>query len=218
MFLRTIQLLPYLGRKTKRKKQITKTIPNISAIIKEDRRDDMENDEYYNLADDVEMQKKHLYAQRLCHEHNLLDPKEFEKRQKIIRKLFADIGENFTIEQPFHCDYGYFITIGKNFYANYNLTILDTAKVTIGDNVFLGPNVNLYPATHPLDVERRNKNLEKGVPVTIGDNVWIDGNTTILPGVSIGNNTVIGAGSVVTKNIPSNVLAVGNPCKVIKNL
>ena len=81
----------------------------------------MENDEYYNLTDDVEMQKKHLYAQRLCHEHNLLDPKEFEKRQEIIRKLFADIGENFTIEQPFHCDYGYFITIGKNFYANYNL-------------------------------------------------------------------------------------------------
>lgn len=178
----------------------------------------MEKDEYYNLTDDLDMQKKHLYAQRLCHEYNLLDPGEFTKRNEIIKKLFSGIGENFTIEQPFHCDYGYFITIGDNFYANYNLTILDTAKVTIGNNVFLGPSVNLYPATHPLDVERRNKNLEKGVPITIGNNVWIGGNTTILPGVSIGDNTVIGAGSVVTKNIPSNVLAVGNPCKVIKKL
>lgn len=178
----------------------------------------LKDNEYYNLTDDREMQKKHLYAQRLCHEHNLLDPKEFEKRHEIIRRLFADVGKNFTIEQPFHCDYGYFINIGKNFYANYNLTILDTASVTIGDNVFIGPNVNIYAATHPLDIERRNKNLEKGIPVKIGNNVWIGGNVTILPGVTIGDGTTIGAGSVVTKDIPSNVLAVGNPCKVIKNL
>lgn len=178
----------------------------------------MKEDEYYNLTDDKEMQQKHLYAQRLCHEHNLLDPKEFEQRKELIKKLFNSIGKNFTIEQPFHCDYGYFITIGDNFYANYNLTILDTAKVSIGNNVFIGPSVNIYAATHPLDVERRNKNLEKGVPISIGNNVWIGGNTTILPGVNIGDNTVIGAGSVVTKDIPSNVLAVGNPCRIIKKL
>ena len=181
------------------------------------RRDKMK-EEYYNLADDKNMQEKHLYTQRLCHEFSMLDPIEMEKRQQLIRKIVNSIGEKFTIEQPFHCDYGYFITIGENFYANYNLTILDTAKVTIGDNVFVGPNVNIYAATHPLDVKRRNQNLEKGIPVTIGNNVWIGGNVTILPGVSIGDNTVIGGGSVVSRDIPANVLAVGNPCRVIKEI
>ncbi len=178
----------------------------------------MEKEEYCNITDDVKMQKEHMYVQRLCYKFNQLDPVKIKKRKKIIKKIVKDIGPNFTIEQPLHCDYGYFITIGKNFYANYNLTILDTAQVTIGDNVFIGPNVNIYAATHPLDIERRNKNLEKGVPITIGNNVWIGGNTTILPGITIGDNTTIGAGSVVTKNIPSNVVAVGNPCKVIKEL
>ena len=188
-------------------------------------------EEYYNLADDEKMQEKHLHTQRLCHQFSMLDPAQIERRRQLIQEIvgsigdnftieqpFHSIGDNFTIEQPFHCDYGYFITIGKNFYANYNLTILDTASVTIGDYVFIGPNVNIYAATHPLDVERRNQNLEKGVPVKIGNNVWIGGNVTILPGVEIGDNTVIGAGSVVTKDIPSNVLAAGNPCKVIKEL
>lgn len=164
------------------------------------------------------MQEKHLYTRRLCHKFNILDPIKLEKRKKLIKTIVNSIGENFTIEQPFHCDYGYFITIRKNFYANYNLTILDTAEVKIVDNVFIGPNVNVYAATHPLDIERRNKTLEKGVPVTIGNNVWIGGNTTIVLGVTIGDNTTIGAGSVVTKDIPSNVVAVGNPCKVIKEL
>lgn len=178
----------------------------------------MEKDEYYNMADDRKMQKEHLYVQRLCHKFSTIDPIKTNKRKKLIKKIINSIGENFTIEQPFHCDYGYFITIGKNFYANYNLTILDTAEVKIGDNVFIGPNVNIYAATHPVDIERRNKNLEKGVPITIGNNVWIGGNTIILPGITIGDNTTIGAGSVVTKNIPPNTVAVGNPCKVIKEL
>lgn len=173
-------------------------------------------EEYYNIADDLQMQKKHLYTQRLCYEFSMLDPINIDKRVELIKKIVNSIGDNFIIEQPFHCDYGYFITIGKNFYANYNLTILDTAEVEIGDNVFIGPNVNIYAATHPLDVERRNQNLEKGIPVKIGNNVWIGGNATILPGVTIGDNTVIGAGSVVTKSIPSNVMAAGNPCKIIK--
>lgn len=175
-------------------------------------------EEYYNLVADEKMQEMHLHTQRLCHQFSMLDPAQIERRRQLIKEIVGSIGDNFTIEQPFHCDYGYFINIGKNFYANYNLTILDTASVMIGDYVFLGPNVNIYAATHPLDIERRNQNLEKGVPVKIGNNVWIGGNVTILPGVEIGDNTVIGAGSVVTKDIPSNVLAVGNPCKVIKEL
>ena len=175
-------------------------------------------EQYYNLVADKKMQKEHLQAQRLCHEYNLLDPKEIEKRQQLIQKIVKKIGENFVIEQPFHCDYGHFITIGDNFYANYNLTILDTEKVEIGDNVFIGPNVNIYTAGHPLDIKRRNENLESRIPVKIGNNVWIGGNVTILPGTTIGDNTTIGAGSVVTKDIPSNVLAVGNPCNIIKKL
>ena len=178
----------------------------------------MKKDKYYNIANDRKMQIKHLYTQRLCHKFSSLDPVKIKKRKKLIKLIVNSIGENFIIEQPFHCDYGYFITIGKNFYANYNLTILDTAKVTIGDNVFIGPNVNIYAATHSLDKERRNENLEKGIPVTIGNNVWIGGNVTILPGITIGDNTVVGAGSVVTKDIPPNVVVAGNPCKVIKEL
>ena len=178
----------------------------------------MKKDKYYNIANDRKMQIKHLYTQRLCHKFSSLDPVKIKKRKKLIKLIVNSIGENFIIEQPFHCDYGYFITIGENFYANYNLTILDTAKVTIGDNVFIGPNVNIYAATHPLDKERRNENLEKGIPVTIGNNVWIGGNVTILPGITIGDNTGVGAGSVVTKDIPPNVVVAGNPCKVIKEL
>lgn len=178
----------------------------------------MEKEEYFNLADDKEMQKKHIHTQSLCQKFSSLDPKKIEKRKQLIKEIVNSIGDNFTIEQPFHCDYGYFITIGENFYANYNLTILDTAEVKIGDNVFIGPNVNIYAATHPIDKERRNQNLEKGVPVTIGNSVWIGGNVTILPGVTIGDNTVVGAGSVVTKSLPANVVAAGNPCKVIKTI
>ena len=178
----------------------------------------MEKEEYINLADNKEMQKKHLEVQSLCHKFSSLDPKKVTKRKQLIKEIVNSIGENFVIEQPFHCDYGYFITIGENFYANYNLTILDTAEIKIGDNVFIGPNVNIYAATHPIDKERRNQNLEKGIPVTIGNSVWIGGNVTILPGVTIGDNTVVGAGSVVTKPLPANVVAAGNPCKVIKTI
>lgn len=178
----------------------------------------MEKEEYINLADNKEMQKKHLEVQSLCHKFSALDPKKVTKRKQLIKEIVNSIGENFVIEQPFHCDYGYFITIGENFYANYNLTILDTAEIKIGDNVFIGPNVNIYAATHPIDKERRNQNLEKGIPVTIGNSVWIGGNVTILPGVTIGDNTVVGAGSVVTKPLPANIVAAGNPCKVIKTI
>lgn len=126
--------------------------------------------------------------------------------------------ENFLIEQPFMCDYGYNIAIGENFYSNHNLVILDCANVTFGDNVFVAPNCAFYTACHPIDYKTRNKGLEFAKPIKVGSNVWIGGNVVVLAGVTIGDNTVIGAGSVVVKDIPSNVVAFGNPCKVIKEI
>nr|WP_312799862.1 sugar O-acetyltransferase [Pseudomonas sp.] len=127
-------------------------------------------------------------------------------------------GEHVLIEALFHCDYGYNIELGENFYSNVNLVILDCAKVSIGRNVFIAPNVGLYTAGHPLDAERRNQGLEYAHPITIGDNVWIGGGVTVLPGVTIGEGAVIGAGSVVTKDIPAHVVAVGNPCRVLRTI
>ena len=121
-------------------------------------------------------------------------------------------------EPPFHCEYGKHIEVGKNFYANINCVMLDVGKITIGDNVMFGPNVSIYTAGHPIHPESRNSAYEYGIPVTIGDNVWIGGNCVVLPGVKIGNNAVIGAGSVVTKDIPDNVCAAGNPCRVIREI
>lgn len=154
----------------------------------------------------------------LCHKYNNLIPTQTEEREKIIKKLFGKTGENFLIEQPLMCDYGYNVEIGENFYVNHNCVILDAAKVTFGDNVFIAPNCGIYTAGHPLDADERNSGLEYAYPITIGNNVWIGANVIVLPGVTIGDNTVIGAGSVVAKDIPSGVLALGNPCKVIKNL
>lgn len=135
-----------------------------------------------------------------------------------MKKILGKTKEKFFIEQPFVCDYGYNIEIGENFYSNHNLTILDGAKVQFGDNVFVAPNCGFYTAGHPLDYETRNKGLEYAKPIKVGNNVWIGGNVVVLPGVTIGNNVVIGAGSVVNKDIPSNSVAVGNPCKVIKKI
>jgi len=150
--------------------------------------------------------------------YNNLHPNQIKQRNKIIKDLFGKTGSMLFIEPPFRCDYGYNIDIGERFYANYNLTILDCAKVTIGDHVMLGPNVSLFTAGHPIHHEPRNEGWEYAFPISIGNNVWIGGNVVINPGVSIGDNTVIGAGSVVTKDIPANVVAVGNPCKVIKQI
>ncbi len=151
-------------------------------------------------------------------EFNNLRPSQDAMQRSILRELLGGCGEWFQINQPFRCDYGSNIFIGESFFANFNLTILDEAEVRIGKNVFIGPNVSIYTACHPLDAETRNKIVEWAEPVTIGDNVWIGGSTTILPGVTIGDNVVIGAGSVVTKDIPANVVAVGNPAKIIKQL
>lgn len=141
-----------------------------------------------------------------------------EARNAILQKLFGKTRGNFYVEPPFRCDYGYNIEIGDNFYANYNLVILDCARVKIGDNVFIAPNVGIYTAGHPIHSDLRNEGLEFALPIEIGNSVWIGGNVVINPGIKIGDNTVIGSGSVVTKNIPPNVLAVGNPCKVLRSI
>lgn len=158
------------------------------------------------------------YAKELIFDFNHLRPTELEKRNTIIKKLFGKTGNTFFVEPPFRCDYGYNIEIGENFYSNYNLIILDCGKVIIGDNVLIAPNVSIYTAGHPLHYEPRNEGYEYAFSVIIGNNVWIGGNVVINPGVKIGDNSVIGAGSVVTKDIPANVVAVGNPCRVLKQI
>lgn len=153
-----------------------------------------------------------------CFEYNKIKPSDLESRTKLMKTMLGKTKENFLIEQPFMCDYGYNIEIGENFYSNHNLVILDANKVVFGDNVFIAPNCGFYTAEHPLDYETRNKGLEYARPIKVGNNVWFGGNVIVLPGVTIGDNVVIGAGSVVNKDIPSNVVAVGNPCKVIKKI
>lgn len=162
------------------------------------------------------LMKERIIAKDKCFEYNNLKPSNLENRIELMKEILGSTKENFLIEQPFICDYGYNIEIGKNFYSNHNLIILDGNKVEFGDNVFIGPNCGFYTAGHPLDVESRNKGLEYARPIKVGNNVWFGGNVVVLPGVKIGNNVVIGAGSVVNKDIPSNTVAVGNPCKVKK--
>ena len=161
-----------------------------------------------------EQQKR---ARILTQELNTVDRADFDAIQKIVKELFGK-SENAFVNPPFYCDYGFHIEVGKNFFANYNCTILDVAKVTIGDNCQMAPNVAIYTAGHPVHPETRNSGYEYGKAVSIGDNVWIGGNTVICPGVHIGNNVVIGAGSVVTKDIPDMVIAAGNPCRVIRSI
>ena len=160
--------------------------------------------------------EEHLANMKLIYEYNNLPPDEKEKKDQLIRRILGKTNGWINIEQPFHCDYGYNIEVGENFFANYNLVILDVAKVRIGDNVQMGPNVAIYTAGHPVHPDSRNSGYEYGIDITIGDNVWIGGNTCIMPGVTIGRNAVIGAGSVVTKDIPENAIAAGNPCRVIR--
>lgn len=172
----------------------------------------------YDANYDKELIEERLYAKGMCYEYNRLHPANTEGREEIIRKLLGSTAERFLIEQPFVCDYGYNIEIGENFYINHNSVMLDGAKITFGDNVFVAPNCGFYTAGHALDVEQRNQGLEVAFPIAVGNNVWIGGGVSVLPGVAIGDNTVIGAGSVVTKDIPSGVLAAGNPCRVIREI
>lgn len=176
------------------------------------------NGELYNPMYDEELTTEHFKVKDLCFKYNNTLPSNVNERNSILKQILTTTDKTTIIEQPFMCDYGYNIKFGKNFYANHNLIILDTATVKFGDNVLIGPNCGFYTAGHPVDVNLRNSGLEYAKPITVGNNVWFGGNVVVLPGVTIGNNTIIGAGSVVTKDIPSNVIAVGNPCKIIKNI
>ena len=170
------------------------------------------------IASGDELFKERQHAKLELQKFNLMDPTKIKARNQIIKQLFGKTTTRFFIEPPFYCDYGYNIEIGDNFYSNYNLTILDCAKVKIGDNVMIAPNVSLFTAGHPVDPVLRVEGWEYALPIEIGDNVWIGGNTVINPGVKIGSNTMIGSGSVVTKDIPENVVAAGNPCRVLREI
>lgn len=169
-------------------------------------------------AGDNELANDRLKAREIVFEFNNLPPKQIKQRKQLIKKLFGKTEAMFYVEPPFRCDYGYNIEIGDYFYSNFNLVILDCVKVTIGKHAFFGPNVAIYTAGHPLHPHLRNQEYEWAQPITIGDNVWLGGNVVVNPGITIGNNVVIGSGSVVTKNIPDNVFAAGNPCKVIREI
>lgn len=168
------------------------------------------------ISDDAVMEEQKV-CRRILQRLNTVDRSDFDAIGKIVEELLGK-SEGAFINPPFYCDYGSHIEVGKNFFANYNCTIIDVAKVKIGDNCQMAPNVAIYTAGHPLHPVARNSMYEYGINVTIGDNVWIGGNTVIMPGVHIGSNTVIGAGSVVTKDIPDWSVAVGNPCRVIKKI
>lgn len=159
-----------------------------------------------------------LETKKAVKEYNAVMPFDMKKGMDCIARTGIKHKENIYFEPPFHCEYGNHIEVGENFYANVNCIMLDVGKITIGDNVLFGPNVSIYTAGHPIHPESRNSGYEYGIPLTIGSNVWIGGSCVILPGVSIGNNVVIGAGSVVTKDIPDNVCAAGNPCRVIREI
>lgn len=163
----------------------------------------------------VEMRKK---ARLLFEQYNQSSISEPEKRLYLLQKLFGKVGSNIYIEPKFYCDYGSNIELGDNVYMNFNCVFLDVCKIKVGNNVLFAPNVQVLTATHPLDAKTRNQGLEFGKSIVIGDNCWIGAGAIILPGITIGKNTTIGAGSVVNRDIPPNVLAVGNPCKVVKEI
>lgn len=168
------------------------------------------------MANDEELRQDYYRCRRLLEAFNSTPACEEEKKRSVLQELLGKTGNNIHIEAPFHCDYGHNIYVGENFYANFDCIILDVCPVTIGNNVLFAPRVSVYTAAHPIDAEVRNTGLEYGSAVTIGDNVWIGGSVVINPGVTIGSNVVIGSGSVVTKDIPDNVVAVGNPCRVLR--
>lgn len=166
---------------------------------------------------DKEVMEEQKRARRLTQALNTADRSDYQRIAMLVKELLGK-SEGAMINPPFYCDYGTHIEVGKNFFANYNCVILDVARVVIGDNCQMAPNVAIYTAGHPVHPDVRNTAYEYGIEVTIGDNVWIGGNTVICPGVHIGSNTVIGAGSVVTKDIPDWVIAAGNPCRVIREI
>lgn len=177
-----------------------------------------QNGYLYDANYDKEIVEARTRCADLCHDFNHCKPSDTERQKEFLEQIIGGMKGNPVITAPFYCDYGFNISIGENFYTNHNVTILDGAKVTFGNNVFIAPNCVFSTAGHAIDSEQRIQGLEIALPITIGDNVWIGANVSVLPGVTIGSNTIIGAGSVVNKNIPDGVIAVGNPCKVIRKI
>ena len=164
------------------------------------------------------LSEERLENKKRIYRFNHMPPEEWDRQDELLKQILGRTGRFAHVEPPFHCDYGYNIEVGENFFANYTLTVLVVARVRIGANAQIAPNVSIYTAGHPIHPDSRNSGYEYGIDVTIGDNVWLGGNACVMPGVTIGNNVVIGAGSVVTKDIPDNVIAVGNPCRVVREI
>lgn len=172
---------------------------------------------YY--CNDEDLMREQMKVLELLYDFNKTRPSEQDKREKMLKKMFAEIGDDCYIEPPFHANWGgKNVHFGNGVYANFNLTIVDDCDIFVGNNVMFGPNVTVSAGTHPIHPELRSKQAQYNIPIHIGNNVWIGANSVILPGVNIGDNSVIGAGSIVTKDIPSNVIAVGNPCRVLREI
>lgn len=172
---------------------------------------------YY--CNDEDLMREQMKALELLYDFNKTRPSEQDKREKILKKMFAEIGDDCYIEPPFHANWGgKNVHFGNGVYANFNLTMVDDCDIFVGNNVLFGPNVTVSAGIHPIHPELRSKQAQYNIPIHIGNNVWIGANSVILPGVNIGDNSVIGAGSIVTKDIPSNVIAVGNPCRVLREI
>lgn len=170
------------------------------------------------LADDPQLAAESDRAQRLTHRINTMDPTAHDERRALLRELFEAFGDDSEIRPPLQVDYGYRTTVGARTFANFGFVCLDVAEVTIGDDVQIGPNVQLLTPTHPVDPQPRRDKWEAAEPITIGDNVWLGGGVIVCPGVTIGENTVVGAGSIVAQDLPANVVAVGNPARVIREI
>lgn len=177
-----------------------------------------QNGYLYDANYDKDIVKKREECADLCYEFNMCKPSNIKRQRELLDKIIGNIKGNIVVTAPFYCDYGFNISVGNNFYTNHNVTILDGAKVSFGDNVFIAPNCVFSTAGHPIDSAQRNQGLEIALPITVGNNVWFGTNVSVLPGVTIGSDVVIGAGSVVNKNIPSGVVACGNPCMVLRKI
>lgn len=174
--------------------------------------------ENYRPADDPTLTEDYLRAARLLHEYGRLCFADTEARQSVLARLLGSMGKNCRILSPFHCDFGYNLHVGDNFFANAGLVVLDTARVSIGNDVLIGPQVGIYAASHPLDPAMRAEGYEFARPITIGDGAWIGGHASILPGVTIGRGSVVGAGSVVTHDVPDGCVVAGNPARIIRRI
>jgi maltose O-acetyltransferase len=170
------------------------------------------------IADDPQLAADSTRAQQLSHRYNTMDPTDGAARREVLEQLLGAFGPGSEIRAPFHCDYGYQTTVGARTFANFGLVCLDVARITIGDDVQMGPGVQLLTATHPVEPGPRRNKWESAAPIVLEDNVWLGGGVVVCPGVTIGANTVVGAGSVVTRDLPADVVAVGNPARVVRSI